>query len=101
LAKWHGFSSAGVWKAHPRAAARHPAAGHQALHFAERLRERIERRFTSDGLLGITASHGFADFSADTSAPRALIEAAGAAMHESKHAWPEPGGAQPEASVWP
>jgi diguanylate cyclase (GGDEF)-like protein len=57
-----------------------------AMHFAERLRERIEQRFTADGLPGITASFGVADFSPDTSSPRALVEAADAAMYESKHA---------------
>jgi diguanylate cyclase (GGDEF)-like protein len=57
-----------------------------AMHFAERLRQRIEQRFTSDGLPGITASFGVADFSPDRSAPRALVEAADAAMYESKHA---------------
>jgi diguanylate cyclase (GGDEF)-like protein len=57
-----------------------------AMHFAERLRQRIELRFAADGLAGITASFGVADFSADTPTPRALVEAADAAMYESKHA---------------
>jgi PleD family two-component response regulator len=55
------------------------------MHFAERLRQRIERRFESGELTGITASFGVADFSADTPTPRALMEAADAAMYESKH----------------
>jgi diguanylate cyclase (GGDEF)-like protein len=57
-----------------------------AMHFAERLRQRIEQRFESGALSGITASFGVADFTADTSTPRALVEAADAAMYESKHA---------------
>ena len=56
-----------------------------AMHFAERLRQRIEQRFESGELTGITASFGVADFSADTPTPRALVEAADAAMYESKH----------------
>jgi diguanylate cyclase (GGDEF)-like protein len=56
------------------------------MHFAERLRQRIEQRFAADGVIGITASFGVADFAADTSTPRALVEAADAAMYESKHA---------------
>jgi len=56
------------------------------MHFAERLRDRIEQRFSGDGLVGITASFGVADFSAATAAPRALVDAADAAMYESKHA---------------
>ena len=56
-----------------------------ALHFAERLRQRIEQRFESGELVGITASFGVADFSPDTPTPRALVEAADAAMYESKH----------------
>jgi diguanylate cyclase (GGDEF)-like protein len=57
-----------------------------AMHFAERLRQRIEQRFTSGEIAGITASFGVADFSADSPTPRALVEAADAAMYESKHA---------------
>ncbi len=56
-----------------------------AMHFAERLRQRIEQRFTADGLVGITASLGVADFSAETAEPSTLVEAADAAMYESKH----------------
>jgi diguanylate cyclase (GGDEF)-like protein len=56
-----------------------------AMHFAERLRQRIEQRFESGELIGITASFGVADFSPDTPTPRALVEAADAAMYESKH----------------
>ena len=56
-----------------------------AMHFAERLRQRIEQRFESGELVGITASFGVADFSPDTPTPRALVEAADAAMYESKH----------------
>jgi diguanylate cyclase (GGDEF)-like protein len=57
-----------------------------AMHFAERLRQRIEQRFESGELRGITASFGVAEFSAETPTPRALMEAADAAMYESKHA---------------
>ena len=57
-----------------------------AMIFAERLRQRIEQRFSADGLPGITASFGVAEFSIDTPTPRALMEAADAAMYESKHA---------------
>jgi diguanylate cyclase (GGDEF)-like protein len=56
-----------------------------AMHFAERLRQRIEQRFESGELVGITASFGVADFSHDAPTPRALVEAADAAMYESKH----------------
>jgi len=57
-----------------------------AMHFAERLRRRIEQRFESGALIGITASFGVADFAGETSSPRTLVEAADAAMYESKHA---------------
>jgi diguanylate cyclase (GGDEF)-like protein len=57
-----------------------------AMHFAERLRQRIEHRFESGEITGITASFGVADFSADAPTPRALVEAADAAMYDSKHA---------------
>jgi diguanylate cyclase (GGDEF)-like protein len=53
---------------------------------AERLRQRIEARFESGATPKVTASFGVAEFSAATPAPRALIEAADAAMYESKHA---------------
>ena len=56
-----------------------------AMHFAERLRQRIEQRFESGDLQGITASFGVADFRVETPTPRALVEAADAAMYESKH----------------
>ncbi len=56
-----------------------------AMHFAERLRNRIERRFESGDLTGITASFGVAEFLAEMPTPRALVEAADAAMYESKH----------------
>lgn len=56
------------------------------MHFAERVRQRIEQRFASDGVAGITASFGVADFLVDCPTPRALVEAADAAMYESKHA---------------
>jgi diguanylate cyclase (GGDEF)-like protein len=58
----------------------------EAVHFAERVRQRIEQRFATGGLAGITASFGVADFGADTVTPRALVESADAAMYESKHA---------------
>ena len=61
-------------------------AARDAMPFAERLRERIEQRFQSGPMAGITASFGVAGFSADTPSPRALVEAADAAMYESKHA---------------
>jgi diguanylate cyclase (GGDEF)-like protein len=56
------------------------------MHFAERLRERIEQRFESGELTGITASFGVSDFSLEAPTPRALVEAADNAMYESKHA---------------
>jgi hypothetical protein len=56
------------------------------MHFAERVRHRIEQRFAAGGQTGITASLGVAEFSPDTSTPRTLVEAADAAMYESKHA---------------
>ncbi|MDB4979658.1 MAG: hypothetical protein JWM82_410 [Myxococcales bacterium] len=54
--------------------------------FAERVRQRVAQRFSSGASVGVTASFGVAGFSADTPTPRALIEAADAAMYESKHA---------------
>ena len=54
------------------------------MHFAERLRQLIEQRFTANGLRGITASFGVAEFMVSRAAPRALVEAADAAMYESK-----------------
>ncbi len=56
-----------------------------AMVFAERVRMRIEQRFISGEILGITASFGVAELSVDAATPRALIEAADAAMYESKH----------------
>jgi len=56
-----------------------------ALHFAERVRQRIEHRFASGAMAGITASFGVAEFSVGSPEPRALVEAADAAMYESKH----------------
>jgi diguanylate cyclase (GGDEF)-like protein len=58
----------------------------EALVLAERVRQRVEQRFASRGTAGITASFGVAEFSALTPMPRALIEAADAAMYESKRA---------------
>lgn len=55
------------------------------MHFAERLRQRIEQRFEAGELQGITASFGVADFRAETPTARALVEAADAAMYDSKH----------------
>lgn len=55
-----------------------------AMHFAERLRERIEARFADDTAPRITASFGVAEVSGVTATPRALLEAADAAMYESK-----------------
>jgi diguanylate cyclase (GGDEF)-like protein len=60
--------------------------GHDAMIFAERVRQRIEHRFASGTTTGITASFGVAEFSAATPMPRALVEAADAAMYESKNA---------------
>jgi diguanylate cyclase (GGDEF)-like protein len=58
-----------------------------AMHFAERLRQRIEQRFVSAGAAGaVTASFGVAEFSPDSPTPRSLVEAADAAMYDSKHA---------------
>ena len=57
-----------------------------AMAFAERVRQRIERCFTTQGAPGITASFGVAEFSATTANPRTLVEAADAAMYESKRA---------------
>jgi diguanylate cyclase (GGDEF)-like protein len=59
---------------------------HDAMHFAERVRQRIEHRFASGEEMGITASFGVAGFSAETATPRALTEAADAAMYAAKHA---------------
>jgi diguanylate cyclase (GGDEF)-like protein len=60
--------------------------GHDAMIFAERVRQRIEQRFASEGTAGITASLGVAEFSTATPMPRSLVEAADAAMYESKRA---------------
>ena len=60
--------------------------GTDAMLFAERARLRIEQRFTSGTLVGITASFGVAGYSAVTNTPGTLVEAADAAMYESKHA---------------
>jgi diguanylate cyclase (GGDEF)-like protein len=53
---------------------------------AERVRQRIQARFESGATPTVTASFGVAEFSAATPVPRSLIEAADAAMYESKHA---------------
>jgi hypothetical protein len=55
-----------------------------AMHFAERLRQRIEARFAAGTTPGLTASFGVAEVSAETSTPRALVKAADAAMYASK-----------------
>ncbi len=57
-----------------------------AMHFAERLRQRIELRFTDGATLGITASFGVSGFSPESPTPRALVEAADTAMYEGKRA---------------
>jgi diguanylate cyclase (GGDEF)-like protein len=57
-----------------------------AMTFAERVRLRIEQRFASGPAAGITASFGVAEFSKETPTPRQLVEAADAAMYESKRA---------------
>jgi diguanylate cyclase (GGDEF)-like protein len=56
-----------------------------AMHLAERVRQRIELRFASGTAPGVTASFGVAEFLPATPMPRALVEAADAAMYESKH----------------
>lgn len=58
----------------------------EAMHFAERVRQRIEQRFVSGNMAGITASFGVAGFSTQSPTPRELIEAADSAMYEAKHA---------------
>jgi diguanylate cyclase (GGDEF)-like protein len=60
--------------------------GADAMVFAERIRTRIERRFASSTAPGITASFGVAEFSPAALTSRALVEAADAAMYNSKHA---------------
>jgi diguanylate cyclase (GGDEF)-like protein len=60
--------------------------GEDAMNLAERIRQRIEVRFASGETPGVTASLGVAELSASTAVPRALVEAADAAMYESKHA---------------
>jgi diguanylate cyclase (GGDEF)-like protein len=55
-----------------------------AMNLAERIRHRVEERFAVGGVAGITASFGVAEFSSLSPAPRALVEAADAAMYESK-----------------
>jgi diguanylate cyclase (GGDEF)-like protein len=54
--------------------------------FAERVRLRIEQRFTSGAMAGITASFGVAGYSAETPTSQSLVEAADVALYESKHA---------------
>jgi diguanylate cyclase (GGDEF)-like protein len=60
--------------------------GQDAMIFAERVRQRIEQRFATGGMAGLTASFGVADFSAETSTASELVEAADVAMYESKQA---------------
>jgi diguanylate cyclase (GGDEF)-like protein len=60
--------------------------GPDAMLFAERARLRIEQRFRSGEMAGVTASFGVAGYSAGTPTPRMLVEAADVAMYESKHA---------------
>ena len=55
------------------------------MQFAERLRQRIEARFANGIQPRITASFGVAEFCAESPSPRTLVEAADAAMYESKH----------------
>jgi diguanylate cyclase (GGDEF)-like protein len=57
-----------------------------AMHFAERVRQRIEQRFASGDLPAITASLGVAGFTSETPLPASVIEAADAAMYASKRA---------------
>jgi diguanylate cyclase (GGDEF)-like protein len=56
------------------------------MSYAERLRQRIQQRFGAGPVTGITVSIGVAQFSAEVQSPRALIDAADAAMYESKRA---------------
>ncbi|MDP9149147.1 MAG: diguanylate cyclase [Myxococcota bacterium] len=58
---------------------------HEAMILAERVRLRIEQRFASGPSAGITASFGVAEFSVASPLPRSLVEAADAAMYESKN----------------
>jgi len=63
----------------------HETSAVDAMRFAERLRKRIENRFSS-GESAITASFGDADCATVSANSRALIEAADAALYESKNA---------------
>jgi len=60
--------------------------GPAAMQFAERLRQCVELRFANGTMPNVTASFGVAEFSPDIQTPRALVEAADAAMYESKRA---------------
>jgi diguanylate cyclase (GGDEF)-like protein len=84
--------------------------GADAMSFAERVRKRIEMRFMSTDTAGVTASFGVAEFTPSAPAPRSLVEAADAAMYESKHAGrnrvtlsarPPPPAALPDADCTP
>jgi diguanylate cyclase (GGDEF)-like protein len=70
-----------------------------AMHFAERVRVRIEKRFASGATPGITASFGVAEFSAATPMARSLVEAADAAMYASKHAGRNRVSSAPQSAV--
>lgn len=60
--------------------------GRDSLILAERVRNRIEVHFSSRSTTsaGVTASFGVAEFTAETASPTALVEAADAALYESK-----------------
>jgi diguanylate cyclase (GGDEF)-like protein len=60
--------------------------GPAAMQFAERLRQSLELRFANGITPSVTASFGVAEFAPDVQMPRALVEAADAAMYESKRA---------------
>ena len=60
--------------------------GLDGMHFAERVRHRIEEHFGKSEAAALTASIGVADFSADRPTPRELLTAADVAMYESKDA---------------
>jgi len=60
--------------------------GPAAMQFAERLRQSLELRFANGTTPSVTASFGVAEFAPDVQMPRALVEAADAAMYESKRA---------------
>ncbi len=75
--------------------------GEDAMHFAERMRMRIEHRFTTSQIAGFTASFGVTEFCPATPMPHVLIEAADAAMYEAKRAGRNQVVCSPKAPVPP